>query len=510
MGHFIPLNRSEFLSALEDWRSGKMTETDAIHFQELLRNDVNACQLFIEYGDMLSHLSLEVPKEVTPVDVLVAGIFNKNRLFTKRFGWLAFAAGFLLATTAAVLIGAILLNPSPPMVAEQQQEEEPIPVNAAILPLLHSVATVRDIYSVGLQRGLDDLTLNAVTPEVFTTGTALCENDELVLNDSRLFVAVEFISGASLLLQGPAKLVFKTENSAELKSGRALGAIPPSAVGFTLHVPSGLVRDLGTEFAVDANERQAQISVQVGEVECELKSLATSLLKTQLYQGKSACMDNVTKSVQVLEGPPASLREIVKFHSGIVGLSGSVQFSREPVPLEQDPRSFVSDAAVVYQEREKVLVNWFPETSEISIASPQEKTGFGAPPAYGGRVRFDQVSPRAPMGTAESISADSYFVRLKTKGVNVDITGTITFRHPILGVIFSDQGLMSTDEALARPEFAAEWRQLSGEGRGIIPPKEFVEISPDGHTIKFAMQTTGGGGCDELRILVRHPGKSGR
>jgi len=486
MGDFNSWDRRDFLSAVEDWRCGTMTELEVVRFKEILRNNLHACQVFVEYGDLLTELSLEIPRRTSSMDAVVAGALDAVPRSSPGARWMAFASGLLLASVGAIFIAAMFwISPQP-----------------------RAVAAVRNIHSLHSQPEGAGLTLNNVTPETFTAGTFLRENDELVLKENHLFVTVEFVSGASLLLQGPATLVFKTENSAELKSGRALGTIPRSAVGFTLFVPSGLVRDLGTEFVVDASKSQTQVFVQAGEVECELKSFPGTAAKTTLRQGESVRIDAETNALQQMPISPATFREIVEFHAGIVGMTGALQFSSEPVPLEQDPRSFHSEAAIVSLEREAVPVKWFPATSEIGLGGPvREELGDSS---LGTKVRLDHVSLPFLSESPDSFSVDSYFVRLKTKSTMIDVTGAMTFRYPVIGILSSSEGLMATDEFLATPEFAAEWKRLAGRTRGIEEPGELVEISPDGRTVRFKLHTTGTGGCDEMRVFVCRPENIGR
>ena len=66
---------------------------------------------------------------------------------------------------------------------------------------------------------------------------------------------ITFSRGARVLLEAPATLTIRTDNSAYLEGGKVVAKVPKEAWGFTVLTPWAEVVDLGTEFAVqsDAN-----------------------------------------------------------------------------------------------------------------------------------------------------------------------------------------------------------------------------------------------------------------
>lgn len=71
-----------------------------------------------------------------------------------------------------------------------------------------------------------------------------------VLAIDRGLVEISFVTGATVLLSGPASLELKTSNSAQLRFGKLTARVPKSAIGFTIVSPEGKVVDLGTEFGM--------------------------------------------------------------------------------------------------------------------------------------------------------------------------------------------------------------------------------------------------------------------
>lgn len=70
-------------------------------------------------------------------------------------------------------------------------------------------------------------------------------------------VQVEFLSGARLLIEGPAEVRLDSENSAFLQSGKASAHVPEPAHGFQLHAPGMEVEDLGTAFGLEVTAGKA-------------------------------------------------------------------------------------------------------------------------------------------------------------------------------------------------------------------------------------------------------------
>ena len=98
------------------------------------------------------------------------------------------------------------------------------------------------------------------------TGAKLVAGRRLELG--RGLAEISFNSGAGIILEGPAVFEPTSENGGVLHSGKLAANVPAGAAGFSVHTPSAMIVDLGTEFGV-AVEADGTSEVQVfsGSVE---------------------------------------------------------------------------------------------------------------------------------------------------------------------------------------------------------------------------------------------------
>jgi len=89
-----------------------------------------------------------------------------------------------------------------------------------------------------------------------------------ILNLQRGLAEIRFECGASVLLQGPARVELLSGRSARLLSGRLTARVPPAAVGFEVLWPQGKIIDHGTEFGMAVSEGGGtEVFVFEGKVE---------------------------------------------------------------------------------------------------------------------------------------------------------------------------------------------------------------------------------------------------
>jgi hypothetical protein len=79
---------------------------------------------------------------------------------------------------------------------------------------------------------------------------------------------IEFYSGATVILEGPADFTLLSENSAFCERGKLRATVPPQAQGFTIGTPNLELVDRGTEFGVSVDARdKTELHVIRGRVD---------------------------------------------------------------------------------------------------------------------------------------------------------------------------------------------------------------------------------------------------
>lgn len=93
-------------------------------------------------------------------------------------------------------------------------------------------------------------------------------------------VALEFSSGARLLIEGPAEFELISSDHVYFKSGSLSADVPPPAKGFTISTPEMRVVDLGTRFGISLSSTgKGIVRVEKGEVEVHRKLGQRNLLE---------------------------------------------------------------------------------------------------------------------------------------------------------------------------------------------------------------------------------------
>ena len=77
---------------------------------------------------------------------------------------------------------------------------------------------------------------------------------------------VQFFSGASMMIQGPAEIALNSAWEARCQHGVVRMRVPPAARGFKLQGPSTEIIDLGTEFGFQVRDGEAHVEVLDGEI----------------------------------------------------------------------------------------------------------------------------------------------------------------------------------------------------------------------------------------------------
>lgn len=205
---------------------------------------------------------------------------------------------------------------------------------------------------------------------------------------------IDFFCGATLIVEGPAKMELESDWSVRMLSGRLRANVPPAARGFVVKVADSEVVDLGTEFALDVTPSKAWVHVVDGEIELKGGQHDGQHLKTgqgQSLKGADVKEDSFSDLSTI--GDVQRRRDserLVQFNKWKAS-SNALRADKRliayyPIALQQSSR-FVANAAASGVERDGKLIG----PVEMGLGRfGAESSSFGfSRPGSRARVRID-------------------------------------------------------------------------------------------------------------------------
>lgn len=224
---------TELTSSLLD---GSLDQAGKTELNDLLRGDPDACERYLDLTE--SHAALlhdHVGDELLPEIPENVVSFPPPR---KSQSWIAAAAAGII-----LLAGNYFLQ----SYVRYVDSKEPQMAGDWVAVVSHAVEPVFEKDS-----------------PVSTEGDALAAGPFHLQSG---LVQIEFFSGASVIVEGPAELDLKSPWLIECRRGRLRTFVPEPAQGFTILTPEYKAVDLGTEFALSVNEDgHSELHVVDGEV----------------------------------------------------------------------------------------------------------------------------------------------------------------------------------------------------------------------------------------------------
>lgn len=239
---------------LSAWIDGRLDEAGAARLDHDLRTSRAARDTFREWVAL--DVLLATMAEQTPSPggdpgawrvVPTADVAAPRPALSERSGprvALRTAAGWVAAVVTIAAVGAVWLR----------RPSEPPPIDVAVTGGCAAVGRMVDALVEGTHLG----------GAALRPGTSLGPGPIRV---TRGLIQLEFFSGATLWVEGPADVEIISAWEARLRSGRTRAHVPPPARGFVLHAPGGRLEDLGTSFALNVGaDGTAAVHVFDGEV----------------------------------------------------------------------------------------------------------------------------------------------------------------------------------------------------------------------------------------------------
>ena len=151
--------------------------------------------------------------------------------------------------------------------------------------------------------------------------------------------AIEFTSGARVLLEGPAELELVSGMEAFCRSGKLRAHVPPPAQGFTIGTPSSRIVDRGTIFGLSVrNDGSTLVKVMLGEVELRHPQ------KTYQIKTNAAAMIDPGGNPTPVKTPDEAFPSEENFNERIAAGArrSAARWQATTEPLANDPATLLS------------------------------------------------------------------------------------------------------------------------------------------------------------------------
>ena len=306
----------------------------------------------------------------------------------------------------------------------------------------------------------------------------------------RGLVRLDFVSGASVVIDGPATIEVVDEMRMILLSGIITATVPESAIGFVVDTDTAHVVDLGTAFGVSVgDDGTTDVCVFDGEVTVRRKGSAASQ-PALVREGEAVRASASSPTVDSADYEVAAFENAWPVNSGVLQTTGSIRFV-SPGP-DFHPGNFEDNQhIVVFPEGHAVITD---KSIRVDMVDPGEYVKS--------RYREKRVLPPKRRVASYLLQFDAFptgpFPNRKRS-----VRGQITFANPIVGVITETRLLKESEVVFGNPDVeyptprSVEPRPKGDERPGF----DSVILAADRRTLildlKVAPQQ-----LDQLRVLV--------
>ena len=293
---------------------GCISDSEFAELQQLLESDAAARTRYVELARLDAELRESGGTVDEPADEQSPQLSNWSR--TPRV-----AQALVIAAAVLVLLipAWMLVGPDRPVGNQVADTTDSTPSNP-----------VRSIAVISAEA---DALWNADGEQRFGKGTAL-EPGRLSLIEG--LAQIDFFSGASITLEGPAEIELKSRKLAILHRGRVRADVPPAARGFEIQTAEVRLEDLGTSFGIDAgDDGKSNVIVFDGEV----RAIDRGGEELSLLEGDAAHLagGNASKSPSDDFGTFPDISAIIERSDGL-GKSRYAQWKSAAIERRNDPR----------------------------------------------------------------------------------------------------------------------------------------------------------------------------
>ena len=182
-------------------------------------------------------------------------------------------------------------------------------------------------------------------------------------------VQLEFFSGASVIVEGPAEFEIRSENEAFCQFGRFSATVPEPARGFVVGSPNVALVDLGTSFGMDVSPvGEGEVFVYKGLV--RLTRTGAQMVRREVSEGQGVRVD-ATGQVRSVAAPAshfATVTEIARRQQDETRLR-LAEWRESEHDLNRDPSLMVRFDFEGHAQDERTLLNRAPDSPASAVGT---------------------------------------------------------------------------------------------------------------------------------------------
>lgn len=293
-------------------------------------------------------------------------------------------------------------------------------------------------------------------------------------------VSLDLATGGELTVEGPARFELGEDASTDFHAGVALARLPEDESGATLRSRGLSVSEPARLIGIDARTEgstEAVVFTGAGGI-----CLTDSGKCRELSSFEAVKADHLRERLVDVPYNPRAFSRTWEMHAGIADNLG-------PVRIEL-PGSVISAAGGKEGE-----VRVFVENDSF-----RPGTGLEVDRLVAGE--FAMAQPNAGESLRSEGELRSYLLQLTPSDERTEagsVETSLTFDHPVVGVIFSSDRLESSD-ATVGSSFAAD-HEAGGAARGLDSGEDEILLSQDRRTLNLRFKG-GSERAEQVRVLV--------
>ena len=259
------------------------------------------------------------------------------------------------------------------------------------------------------------------------------------LSLDRGLVRLDFVSGASVVIDGPAKIEVVDAMRVVLLRGVVTATIPESAIGFVVDTETANVVDPGTAFGVSVRD-DGTTDVCVFEGEVSVNKMDSTLSQpTLVREGQAVRASEQSPTVDSADYEVTPFEDAWRVNSGVLQTTGSIRFVA-PGPDFHPGNYEDNEHIVVFPERSGFILE---EAIQVDMVDPGQYARS--------RYREKRTLSAGRRVTSFLLQFDAISSGQSPNKKRI-VRGKTTFAKPIVGLITETRLLRESETVFGNPD----------------------------------------------------------